>query len=71
MEKEIQVVTELRFDLAHSAPITLSSLSTKLGYLSDTEFAAELLGGRAKIPSDVDAQTALVLKEICRLGMQL
>ena len=45
MEKEIQVVTELRFDLAHSAPITLSSLLTKLGYLSDTEFAAELIGG--------------------------
>ena len=71
MEREIQAVTELRFDLAHSAPVTLSSLSTKLGYLSDTEFAAELLGGRAKIPADVDARTALVLKEICRLGMRL
>ena len=34
-------------------------------------FAAELLGGRAKIPAGVDARTALVLKEICRLGMRL
>lgn len=62
MEAEIQKVTELRFDYAHSAKITLSSLSEKLGYLSDTEFAEQLLSGTAEIPDDVDDTTALVLE---------
>ena len=60
---------EQRFDLAHSAPITMSSLAEKLGYLSDTEFAQQLLSGQVEIPSDVDDTTAIVLEEIVRLGM--
>lgn len=69
MNAEIQYVTEQRFDLAHSAPITMSSLATKLGYLSDTEFAKQLLGGHVNIPSDVDDTTTLVLEEIAKIGM--
>ena len=71
MNAEIQLVTEKRFDLAHSAKITLSSLQEKLGYLSDTEFAKELLGGEAVIPADVDETTTMVLEEIGRLGMEI
>ena len=45
MNAKIQYVTEQRFDLTHSAQITMSSLAKKLGYLSDTEFAQQLLSG--------------------------
>ena len=38
MNREIQTVTEKRFDLSMSAPITMSSLRTRLGFLSDTDF---------------------------------
>ena len=69
MVREIQTVTEQRFDLAHSAPITMSSLAEKLGYLSDTEFAKQLLQGEALIPSDVDDTTTMVIEEIAKVGM--
>jgi len=71
MVTEIQEVTEVRFDLAHSAKISLSSVGKKLGYLSDTAFAQELLGGKVEIPNDVDATTTLVLEEIAKVGMMM
>ena len=71
MEREIQTVGECRFDLAHSAPVSMSSLIEKLGYLSDTEFAAAFLKGEEEVPADVDRKTALILEEIARLGMSL
>jgi hypothetical protein len=43
MNREIQAVTEKRFDLSMSAPITMSSLREKLGFLSDTDFATRFL----------------------------
>jgi hypothetical protein len=43
MNKEIQDVTEKQFDLSMSAPITVSWLCMKLGFLSDTDFATSLL----------------------------
>jgi hypothetical protein len=67
MNREIQTVTEKRFDLLMSAPITMSSLRTKLGFLSDTDFANNLLTGNIHIPWDVDDVTATVLEEIIRL----
>jgi hypothetical protein len=54
MNREIQTVTEKRFDLSVSAPITMSSLRTRLGFLSDTDFANSLLTGDVHIPWDVD-----------------
>ena len=59
------------FDLVHSTNISLSSLKEKLQYPSNKEFAKELLDGTAEIPDDVDDTTALVLKEIGRLGMEV
>ena len=54
-----------------SAPITMSSLREKLGFLLDTEFANNLLSGKVDIPDDVDDVTAMILREICRLFQTL
>ncbi len=64
MNPEIQVTTEQQFDLSMSAPITMTSLRDRLGFLSDTEFAMQMLRNKVHIPPDVDATTTLVLKEI-------
>ena len=45
MNREIQKVTEKRLDLLISAPITMSSLRSHLGFLSDMELANSLLTG--------------------------
>ncbi len=71
MNAEIQQVTEQRFDLSMSAPIMVSSLQEKLGFLSDTEFANNLLRGNVEIPDNVDDVTAMILREICRLFQTL
>jgi hypothetical protein len=67
MNKEIQTVTEKWFDLSMSAPITMSSLCTRLGFLSNTDFANSLLAGDILIPWDVDDVTATILGKIIRL----
>jgi hypothetical protein len=69
--KEIQTVTEKRFDLSRSAPITMSLLRTRLGFLSDTDFASRLLTGKVHIPWDVNNVTATIIEEIIRLFGQL
>lgn len=67
MTKEIQEVIEKRFALAESASALISSLRQSVGYLADTEFAKDLLEGRAEIPDDVDEKTSLILQELQRL----
>jgi hypothetical protein len=70
MNLEIQVTTEQRFDLSMSAPITMTSLWGCLGFLSDVEFATQMLFGEVHIPLDLDATTTLVLEEvICLFNM--
>ncbi len=64
MNTEIQVVTEQRFDLSMSAPITVSSLREKLGFPSNTDFARSLLNGEVHVPPDVDNVTTIVIEEI-------
>jgi hypothetical protein len=71
MNAEIQQVTEQRFDLSMSTPITMSSLREKLGFLLDTKFVNNLLSGKVDIPDDVDNVTAIILREICRLFQTL
>ena len=61
---EIQNVTERRFALAESAPISNSLLLDKVGFLSNTKFALELLSGVDEIPDDVDHATRLVIEEM-------
>ncbi len=64
MNLEIQVTTEQRFNLSMSAPITMTSLWDHLGFLSDTEFAMQMLRGEVHIPPDDNATTTLVLEKI-------
>ena len=67
MAAEIQRVTEKRFELAVSAPVTQSSLRHTVGFLADTPYALDLVSGRADIPADVDEPTRLVIEEMQRL----
>ena len=71
MNREIQQVTEKRFDLARSAPITNSSLRHLIGYNSDTKFARDLLQRKTPIPLDVDETTAELINEMCNLWSRL
>ncbi len=71
MTKEIQVVTEKRFDLARSAPATSSSLRNLIGYNADTPFAKYLLRCKVPIPPDVDKSTAELIEEMCCLWARL
>ena len=50
-----------------SAPITMSSLCSRLGFLSDTDLVNSLLAGDVHIPWDVDNMTATILDEVIRL----
>ncbi len=71
MNAEIQQVMEQRFDLSMSASITMLSLQEKLGFLSDTELATNLLSGDIEIPDDIDDVTAMILREIIHLFQAL
>ena len=50
-----------------SALITMTSLRRRLGFLSDTNFALQMLRGEVHILPDANASTTLVLEEIIRL----
>jgi hypothetical protein len=71
MNREIKVTMEKCFDLSMIAPITMSSLRERLGFLSNTEFAMNMLWGEVHIPADVDDATTIVIKEIMRLFQAL
>jgi hypothetical protein len=64
MNKEIQDVTEKRFDLSMIAPITMTLLCKKLGFLSDTNFAISLLQGNVHTPDDIDNVTTTVIEKL-------
>jgi hypothetical protein len=67
MNLEIQTMTEQQLDLSMSAPITMTSLQDRLGFLSDTEFTMQMLRGEFHIPLDIDTTTTLVLEDIVHL----
>jgi hypothetical protein len=71
MNRKIQQVTEKRFDLARSAPVTSSSLRNIVGYNADTMFARDLLQQKVPIPPDVDEITAELIEEMCNLWTRL
>jgi hypothetical protein len=71
MNKEIQMVTEKRFDLEQSTPATSSSLHNLIGYYADTTFAKDLLQCKVTIPPDVDEITAEFIEEMCCLWVCL
>lgn len=67
MCEEIQSVTERCFALAESAPVTHSSFRRMVGFLSDIEFALNLVTSKIPIPSDIDPSTTMVIEEMQRL----
>ncbi len=68
VENAIQRECEIRFSLAHSAPIMLTLLGKQLRYLKDEELARSIITGTFDIPSDLDPATTLILKEIRKNG---
>jgi hypothetical protein len=71
VEQAIQRECELRFSLAHSAPIMKTLLGERLRYLSDESLARSIKLGTYDIPSDLDPATKLILEEIGKLGMKI
>jgi hypothetical protein len=71
VEYAIQQECEVRFSLAHSAPIMNTLLGEKLRYLSDKSLAKAIITGTYDIPTDMEPTTAMILKEIGTLGMKI
>jgi hypothetical protein len=71
VEQAIQRECEVRFLLAHSAPIMNLLLGEKLRYLSDEALAKAIITGTYDIPSTLDPATAMILKEIGKLGIKI
>jgi hypothetical protein len=68
MNTEIQRVTEMRFELANSAPIQKSSLRERVGFFALTAaFAKDLLQSKVAIPPDIDEATTELIQELQRL----
>ncbi len=70
-EQAIQRECEIRFTLAHSAPIMKSLLGKRLRYLSNESLARSIIMGTCEIPSDLDPATKLVLEEIGKVGIKI
>jgi hypothetical protein len=71
VEQAIQQECKVRFSLAHSAPIMNLLLGEKLWYLLDESLAKAIITGTYNIPTDLEPTTAMILKEIGRLGMKI
>ena len=71
VEQAIQQECKVRFSLAHSAPIMNLLLGEKLRYLSDESLAKTIRTGTYDIPTNLEPATAMILKEIGRLGMKI
>jgi hypothetical protein len=71
VEQAIQRECEVRFSLAHSAPIMTTLLGERLRYLLDEALARSIITGMYDIPSDMDPATKLILEEIGKLGIKI
>jgi len=71
VEQAIQCECEIRFTLAHSAPIMQTLLGERLRYLSDESLARAIITGTYDIPTDLDPATKLILEEIGKLGVKI
>jgi hypothetical protein len=71
VENAIQRECEIRFSLAHSAPIMSSLLGDHLRYLQDEELARLIITGTYDIPDDLDKVTTLILKETGKMGLKI
>jgi len=71
VEQAIQRECKVRFLLAHSAPIMNLLLGEKLRYLSDKALAKAIITGKYDIPTSLNPATAMILKEIGKLGIKI
>jgi hypothetical protein len=71
MENAIQRECEIRFSLAHSAPIMSTLLGNRLRYLGDEKLARSIITGTFDILADLDSATTLILKEIGKMGLKI
>jgi hypothetical protein len=71
VKQAIQHECEVRFLLAHSAPIMKKLLGERLRYLSNKSLARSIILGTYDIPSDMDPATKLILEEIGKLGVKI
>jgi hypothetical protein len=71
VEQAIQRKCEVRFSLAHSAPIMKTLLRERLRYLSDETLERLIMLGTYDIPSDMDPATKIILEEIGKLGVKI
>ena len=71
LETGIQETCMGRFTMAHSAPIMKHFLGDKLHYLSDRDIASQIIEGTYDIPTNVDRESTLILKEIGRMGVKI
>jgi hypothetical protein len=67
----IQCECEIRFSLAHSAPIMTTLLGKRLRYLSNEALAWAIITKMYDISSDMDPATKLILEEIGNHGIKL
>lgn len=68
MERVVREETQSRFTLAESSPFCQGLLGEELGYLSDSATAEQILNGTYVIPDSVSDATALLIKDIGRIG---
>ncbi len=71
VKNAIQRKCEIRFSLAHSAPIMTTLLGKRLRYLSDKALAWAIITKMYDIPADMDPVARLILEEIGNLGIKL
>ena len=71
VENAIQRECEIRFSLAHSAPIMSTLLGDRLRYLGDEDLARAIITGTYDIPPSLDPATTLILKEIGKMGRKI
>ncbi len=71
VKQAIQRECEVRFLLAHSAPIMKTLLGERLRYLSNEALARSIILGTYDIPSNMDPATKLILEEIGKLGVKI
>jgi hypothetical protein len=71
VENVIQKECEIRFSLAHSAPIMSTLLGDRLRYLGDEELARSITTGTFNISADLYPATTLILKEIRKMGIKI
>jgi hypothetical protein len=71
VKNAIQRECEVKFSLAHSAPIMTTLLGNRLRYLGDEELTRFIISGTYDIPADLDLATTLILKEIRQMGLKI